>query len=218
MKRIAVITLSLLMAGAGVAESSLDAASIEALPITGMSRVTQEDGTIFFISTDHRFVFRGQMLDLWNGDTLDAGVEVSQRIEWNRNGVEIERIAMRTGARTGKFTMFVAPECADCRDLLRVALDRFPDDLNVVLLSSSKNGRRKNQLVWCAKDQVAALRKVYLDGGAPSKGDMKVECDQFGLMMAEQAAMLFGVGQLPMFVDENKFGYTGKGAILAVTK
>lgn len=200
------------------AETALDGADIDVLPITGMSRVTQPDGSVIFISSNKRFVFRGTMYDLWNGDTLEAGVAVTQRIDWDRNGVSIDRIAMLTGPKPGTRTMFVAPECGDCRDLLRVALDRFASDLNVVLLSSSSDGRLKNQMVWCAKDRVGALRTVYLDGGVPSRAEMNTECDQFGLMMAEQAALLFGVGQLPMFVDEKNVGYTGEGAILAVTK
>jgi len=192
-------------------------AEIEQLPITGLMKVTEADGTVKYLSTDRRFVFVGNMYDLWKGDALAAGVTTDQRIEWNRNGVSVEKISFSAGSTVGKNTIIVAPECQDCKYLLTLALETVKDDLNVVLLSSSKAGSRENALVWCSKDRLKGLRAVYFEGKEPAADDININCDQFGLMLADQAAQLFGIGQLPMFVDSNGNGYTGEQAIYAVS-
>jgi len=192
-------------------------AEIEQLPITGLMKVTEADGTVKYLSTDRRFVFVGSMYDLWKGDALAAGVTTDQRIEWDRNGVSVEKISFSVGSVVGQSTIIVAPECQDCKDLLKLALETVKDDLNVVLLSSSKAGSRDNALVWCSKDRLDGLRSVYFESRQPDPEDINKNCDQFGLMLADQAAQLFGIGQLPMFVDSKGNGYTGEQAIYAVS-
>jgi hypothetical protein len=110
-------------------------------------------------------------------------------------------------------TVFVAPECAPCvelvRDALRLSASRRAR-FRLVLLDSSTAGAHANRLIWCAKDKVEALRSVYLDGKAPASfarpGDA---CDQFGLYQAKEAAKLFGVAQLPLIVDAAGLGHVG---------
>lgn len=196
---------------------SMPGAKIERLPITGMVKVSQPDGETYFISQDRRFVFKGEMFDLWTGEALTAGIEVEQRIDWDRNGVSIQKIGFPVGNSETKRALFIAPECQDCKDLLRVVIDKF-SGINIVLLASSEKGLFLNKLIWCSKDRTEALKTIYLDGMDVDSKNLHQECDQFGLMMADQAAKLFGIGQLPMYVDENGMGYTGERAIHAVLK
>ncbi len=149
---------------------------------------------------------------------MSAGVGASKTIDINRNGVSIEKIAFPVGGSFGANTLFVAPECEDCKQLLKLALATKPNDLNIVLLASSEAGRRENAYVWCSKDRVAGLRTVYLDRQRPTQGDMNQDCDQFGLMLAEQAAVVFGIGQLPLYVDSEGIGHVGETAIYAVSE
>jgi len=199
--------------GVGAAEPEF-----EQLPITGMYKVTEADGTVRYLSSNRRFVFVGKMYDLWQGDTMEAGVAVSQKFDWNRNGVSIEKISFPLGDGTGTKTIFIAPECDDCKELLRYAYAMGETDLNVVLLASSEAGQKTNSAIWCAKDRAKLLRSVYLDGKTPKPSDISSACDRFGLMLAEQAALLFGVGQLPLFVDENGNGHAGEAAIYAMNR
>jgi hypothetical protein len=215
------ILIGLVISSLAWSQESLDGyptqSSVERLPISGLVKVTESDGTVKYMSDDRRFVFVGKMYDLWKGDVLEAGVAVSQKIDFNRNGVSIEKIGFPVGSVYGRNTLFIAPECQDCKDLLRAALETKGDDLNIVLLSSTQKGSEQNSLVWCSKDRVEGLRTIYLDGNMPSRSDINMSCDRFGLMLAEQAASVFGIGQLPMFVDSEGNGFTGEQAIYAVT-
>jgi hypothetical protein len=187
-------------------------AQVTRLPIAGLDRIVQPDGSVIYLSTDRRFVFRGEMTDLWTGD--DVGITTpTQRVDLARNGVRPEAISIAIGSAGPWLTAFVAPECAPCvelvRDALRLASSRQAR-FRVVLLDSSAPGAHANRLVWCAKDTSEALRSVYLEGKAPKTfarpGDA---CDQFGLYQAKEAAKLFGIGQLPLVVDASGVGHVG---------
>ena len=212
----------LLAGGFAMAESSLGGSAaqgkIELLPINALYKVVGADGSVKYISDNQRFVFVGKMYDLWQGETMTADVGVSQKINLNRNGVSIEKISFPVGGSFGSNTLFIAPECEDCRGLVRLALETNVDDLNVVLLAASESGERDNSLVWCSKNRIEGLRKVYLERQQPAKSDINEECDRFGLMLAEQAAMVFGIGQLPLYVDAEGNGHVGESAIYAVGK
>jgi len=42
---------------------------------------------------------------------------------------------------------------------------------------------------------------------------MNENCDRLGLMLAGEAAKLFGIAQLPMMVSKEGKGHVGRGAI-----
>lgn len=191
---------------------------VEELPIEGMIKIVQEDGSLIYLSSNRRFAFVGTMYDLWRGEALELGVGISQRIDLERNGVSIRKIAIPVGDQWSTSTLFIAPECQDCKDLLAAALSLLDDDLNVVMLASSAEGRLDNAAVWCAKDRARALRSVYLEDTRPEQDELIGRCDRFGLMLAEEAAMLFGIAQLPLFLGEDGIGYVGADAIRAVTE
>lgn len=220
--RIGMLIIIACFGSTALAQQSVDGivmkAEVEQLPITGMMKITEKDGTVKYLSSNRRFVFVGTMYDLWRGEAMTAGVETTQRIDWNRNGVSIEKIGFAIGNDFADDTLFIAPECVDCKDLLRLALEVKGEDLNIVLLSSSKQGKWQNELVWCSRDREAGLRTVYLEEATPKATDIENSCDKFGLMLAEQASLLFGIGQLPMYVDAKGIGYTGEQAIYAVTQ
>ena len=222
MNRVALIMACLMATSTALAETStLDGvastARVERLPIQALYKVTEADGSVKYLSDDQRFVFVGKMYDLWQGEAMTAGVGPSRKINLNRNGVSIEKIAFPLGEGFGKRTLFIAPECEDCRGLLRLALETNPENLNVVLLAASEAGRRDNDLVWCSKNRVDGLRTVYLEKKEPQQSEINRECDRFGLMLAQQAAMVFGIGQLPLYVDAEGNGHVGESAIYAVS-
>lgn len=223
MTRLALIVYLIAAGSAGLAESAeLDgvatSARVERLPIQALYKVTEADGSVKYLSDDQRFVFVGKMYDLWQGEAMTVGIGPNRKINLNRNGVSIEKIAFPLGDGFGNRTIFVAPECEDCRGLLRLAMETNPEDLNVVLLAASEAGRRDNDLVWCSKNRVDGLRTVYLEKKEPRPIDINKECDRFGLMLAQQAAMVFGIGQLPLYVDAEGNGHVGEAAIYAVSK
>jgi hypothetical protein len=217
---VAGVAVVALAGGAAAADGRTTARSVAApggpavtrLPITGLDRIVQGDGSVIYLSSDRRFVFRGEMTDLWTGADVTIATP-SQRIDLRRNGVRPEAIGLAVGSRGPWATVFVAPECATCievvRDVLRLAANgraRF----RVVLLDSSPQGLHANRLVWCARDATEALKAVYLEGRQPKSfarpGD---PCDQFGLLQAKEAAKLFGIGQLPLIIDADGVGHVG---------
>lgn len=212
---IAAATLATGLAGAAYAANG---ARIEPLPITGVLRVQLDDGSVVYLSADRRFVFRGEMTDLWTG--VDAALELpTGRIDLDRNGVALEAISLGVGRGAQRITAFVAPECAQCRDVLTLMLEpRALKDytFRVVLLDSTPRGAKANAVVWCASDPVEALRAVYLEGRQPrSAAKPGTECDQLGLEQGRAAARLFGIAQLPLLVGADGYGHVGVPASLA---
>ena len=217
------IALALIMALASAAAASPAApfgaaGRVERLPITGMLKVTQPDGSVVYLSTDRRFVFRGEMTDLWTGTDLSLG-ELENRLDLDRNGVSVEKISLAIGRGQQPLTVFVAPECEQCRTVVEMLLE--PAALKayrsrVVLLDSSPGGARANAVVWCAADPAEALRSVYLEGRQPkSAAPVGAPCDQLGLEQGRSAARLFGIAQLPLLVDANGVGHVGVPSSLA---
>jgi hypothetical protein len=213
----ALIVAATLCLAAGVAAAG-GGSRVETLPITGLMRVSMADGSVVYMSTDRRFVFRGEMTDLWTG--VDAAIELpSGRVDLDRNGVDLERISLRVGRGARPMTVFVSPECEQCRAVLSMMLE--PKALKeytfrVVLLDSTPRGANSNAVVWCAKDPVEALRSVYLEGRQPaSAAKAGTPCDQFGLEQGRAAARLFGIAQLPLLVGADGMGHVGVPATLA---
>jgi hypothetical protein len=191
---------------------------VEPLPITGLMRVQMADGSVVYLSTDRRFVFRGELTDLWTG--VDAALELpSGRIDLDRNGVDLNRISLRVGRGSRPMTVFVAPECEQCRAVLQMMLE--PQALKdytfrIVLLDTTPKGAMANAVVWCSKDPVEALRAVYLEGRQPaSAAKAGAPCDQFGLEQGRAAARLFGIAQLPLLVGADGMGHVGVPGTLA---
>jgi hypothetical protein len=138
----------------------------------------------------------------------------SGRIVLERNGVSPDAYGFSVGrVRGDAATLFVAPECEPCRDLIRRALageGLAKRRYRVVLLDASPGGERANRIVWCAADRAEALRAVYVDGTTPrSAAKRGASCDQTGLYLAKEVAQAFGVGQLPLAVDVNGRAHVG---------
>ena len=190
---------------------------VEEIPIQGLLKVVTETGEVIFISKNRRFVFRGQMTDLWQGEAM--GVASTQdRIDLDRNGVDAESISVSVGKGDRLLTVFVAPECETCAALVEMMLKK--DILSrhryrVVMLSSSVEGELSNRLVWCSEKPDEALRDIYIDGVVPtSLKSPASDCNQFGLFLAQQAALAFGIAQLPTMATEDGSAVVGiEGAI-----
>ena len=122
--RHAQVAFALVMALGSAAVASAAAPSgatgrVERLPITGMLKVTQADGSVLYLSTDRRFAFRGEMTDLWTGTDLSVG-ELENRVDLDRNGVSVEKISLAIGRGKQPLTVFVAPECEQCRTVVEM--------------------------------------------------------------------------------------------------
>ena len=191
---------------------------IQRLPITGLLRVQSADGSVVYLSTDRRFIFRGEMTDLWTGTDTVQGMPTG-RVDLDRNGVSIERISLRVGSGPQPITAFISPDCEPCRELLKMMLE--PKALKayrfrVVLLDTTPSGARANAVVWCSSDPVEALRAVYLEGRQPrSAANAGAECDRLGLEQGRAAAQVFGIAQLPMLVGADGLGHIGVPSSLA---
>jgi hypothetical protein len=168
-----------------------------------------------YISDDRRFVFVGKMYDLWKGDAIEAGISVTQNIDFDRNGVSIEKIGFPVGASYGSNTLFVAPECESCATLIETMLDEAvlrKHRYRVVMLSATSEGDLSNRMVWCSDGKTEALRSIYVEGIVPtSLKSPESECNQFGLFLAQQAAMAFGIAQLPTIVEADGSAVAGIG-------
>ena len=199
--------------------SQLRADTFEKLPIDSLYKVTNPSGEVFYLSGDRRFVLRGGTLyDLRNGNDVASDLFVTNEVDLSRNGISVERMSFSTGVSAGNQTLFVAPGCVECGDAAKLATTVFPGDLNIVLLGASKRELEINRQIWCAENPMRSLSTWYEKRSIPGAAKVASECDTLGLMVADQAAKLFGIGALPFFVTAENEGITGLVPLMTYLK
>ncbi len=97
---------------------------IVTLPIKGI-RAVQSNGQTVFLSDNGRFVFTGQLYDLWYKkplSTLADMREVSDRIDLKRMGLDIDTLnTVSLGSGPKQVVVFVDPRCHYCHALMNDA-------------------------------------------------------------------------------------------------
>lgn len=135
----------------------------ERLPISGLSAVETDALGIVFMSSNGRFVLRGELWDLWSGrklDTMAAIRDAASKLDMSRLPLSAADLgAMTYGNGAKRVQIWVDPKCPYCHQLLG-QIGPFTTDHTFEIYVVPLLGRDSQELtrrISCATDQGAAL-------------------------------------------------------------
>lgn len=186
---------------------------MEPLPITGLHAI-QANGELMFVSTSGRFVFSGQMTDLWTGatiDTLEQAADVTQRIDLDRLSLTPDRLnSVSFGEGETDITLFTDPLCDHCNSLIE-DLRPYGDDFSFHLVVVPTLGEESHQMashLSCAQDrsdQLSALLNHELLTLPSEEG-----CTSERYEMTLVAAQLLSVDGVPFLIHDDGRIFRGR--------
>ena len=96
--------------------------SKEALPIKDLNFIRTKQGLTYLISRDGRYVFQGNLIDVWNGKVLANVVELKKlknRVNFKYLGITSQKMfTLSLGTGTDEVFIFSDPNCGICHKLL----------------------------------------------------------------------------------------------------
>jgi len=183
---------------------------MQQLPITGVNIVESDKGT-FFVSANGRFVFKGPIYDMWNGQPISTMAEVENivnRLDLKKIGVNLEDLATLTlGKGPREVVVFVSPDCPHCHKVMEQAVPLGEQyTFRLVLLPIGPKALPLAKKVWCAgpeKGLPALLEQKY--DGLPEG-----QCDLTPMQKTLVVARVLSIPSVPFLIRDD--GQTYKGA------
>jgi len=184
---------------------------MQQLPITGVNIVESDKGT-FFVSANGRFVFKGPIFDMWNGQPISTMEEVEKivnRLDLKKIGVDLDGLSTFTlGKGPREVVVFASPECPHCHQVLQQAAgltEQFT--FRIVVFPVSQKALPIAKKVWCAgpeKGLPALLAQKY--DGLPEG-----QCDIAPMQKTLVVARVLSIPAVPFLIRDD--GQTHKGAL-----
>lgn len=143
-------------------------------PIPGILQV-QIGSSVAYVTTDGRYVFQGEIIDVSNGENLTEATRERARVGLLAS-VDSEHMIVFTpkGEVKHTVTVFTDIDCGYCRQLHREIDEINALGIEVHYLFYPRTGRNtesweKADKVWCAADRNTALTKAKLGGEVPDQ-------------------------------------------------
>lgn len=181
--------------------------TVKRLPIKGLS-MAQSGDRVFFMSENGRFVFVGQMIDVWNGKVLRTPDDVSKwanRVDIASLGVDINDLnVLRIGTGQKKVTVFVDPECPYCNSIVKQmpALGKeYTFELLLLPLLGEKSAKEVKALNCMADKQKAA--EILVSGDFSQVGESS--CDTEKIQRSLIVAKVLGIDAVPVIINHELF-------------
>ena len=99
-----------------------DFVSKEGLPIKDLNFIRTKQGLTYLISRDGRYVFQGDLIDVWNGKVLANVAELKKlkdRVNFKYLGISSKKMfTLSLGTGTDEVFIFSDPNCGVCHKLL----------------------------------------------------------------------------------------------------
>lgn len=182
------------------------------LPIKGV-RAIQSDGQIMFLSENGRFVFSGQIYDLWNRKPLNTMTQMrdaAERIHFKSMGMDVDTLnTVSMGNGNKEVVVFVDPLCAVCHKLMDDA-KHLTDEYTFKLIVIPALGDESNRLaknLYCAKDKSHGLSALM--NNTLGELSQKENCDIRQYDQTLLTAHLIGIEGVPFIVSPD--GRISKG-------
>lgn len=181
---------------------------IQELPISKLYFVEAENGN-YIVSADGRFVFQGQLKDVWHRRTINSldAARKSERVPLSNIGFEPEQqLATFTIGNAKKRTgaIFVDPTSPITMTALKELTTRKNERWTVILmpLVGGDSAMHRARSLWCSADAPAAKADL-INGTDKSFSKMKQDCSEEPIVMAMMLTDIFGVTHLPLVVRED---------------
>lgn len=178
--------------------SATEVARVDRLPIDGLMRVQLADESVYYISPDFRFVFRGELVDLQTGDNVES-ISDFERINWGRIGATPEELVLGEPPPQIDRIALVSVSCGSCDSIIREALTEAGTGTGLVLVATSEQEMKMHAKLWCAKNPHATLLRL-LDAQSVSAIEEKETCDSQPIARAQALAHLLRIDRLPAII------------------
>jgi len=173
------------------------------LPIKEL-RAVQSDGQILFLSGNGRFVFSGQLYDLWSKkplSTMSQMHDVAERVHFKDMGMDVDTLnTVSMGQGSQEVVVFVDPLCSVCHKLMEAAQSLVADYRFkfVVIPALGEESNRLAKSLYCAQDKTHALDALMHNrlGSMPGKPD----CDLAQYDQTLLTAHFLGIEGVPFMV------------------
>jgi len=172
----AVFALFLIVPGAGAQDFDppKQIISKKDFPLRDLNFIRTKGDKTYLISPDGRYVFQGELFDVWNGERIDSLQEfarLSGRMDMQHLGIEPSRMfTLDIGSGEKVAYIFVDPNCSHCPTLVRDIVDSDGMDgkyqikvVPIAVLSENSFKKAKKLSAVAEKDPQKAL-DIFLEG------------------------------------------------------
>lgn len=223
-KKLLAISLGIAAIGAMAAPLEITdprAANIEdivKMPIKGIQAI-QSKGQIYFLSENGRFVFTGQMVDIWQKKELNTITQIrdaTERLNLTSLGLDVKSLnTMVLGNGKHQVTVYVDPLCSICHKLIsdaKALTKEYTFNFIVVpAINDTSNVLAKK--IFCAKDKSKTLNAFTTN--TIKNLEQVSNCNISGYDKTLVSAQIMGVEGVPFVIAPNgRFakGYPAKMA------
>lgn len=185
------------------------------LPIKKLSAV-EAGGEIMFISSNGRFVVKGQIYDIWYKKSLDNMAEIEDsatKVHFDKMQADFSQYNTITIGKGEKHVaLFVDPNCGICHKLIKDA-EKLTDEytFNIVVIPAlGDESAELSKKLFCAED--SSLRLEALMNNAIETLKVKENCDMTNYNSTLYLATILGIDAVPYSVAHDgriQRGYIG---------
>ena len=183
---------------------------IKQLPMNKLFFVEAENGS-YVVSADGRFVFDGRLVDVWHRKTIRnlADAQKIQRTPVSNIGFKPEeqlatfQFGDKSLPRSG--VAFVDPTSQYTSQFLKHLIeneDKYNFTVILMPLVGGQTAVNQSMKLWCAKDKEAAKASL-LNGTASTLKDMRDDCKEERVQMANYMVNVFNITELPHIIRED---------------
>lgn len=191
-----------------LSERGLNPKSVVEMPIDGLVAYEAQNGKVFFMTSDGRYVFSGgTVADVWNGSVLETGEDIrisSNTIPLENMEIDFDMLdALEVGNGDKVVHIITDPACPACKKLAD-QLPEFTDEYTFKILALPALGEISQELsrrIACETDRDAAA-KALLNGTAnqlPAPENCNLDAYNQALLVADYIR----VREVPFLIGPN---------------
>lgn len=171
--------------------------SKEKLPLKNLNLIRTQNGRTYLISADGRYVFQGDLVDVWNGTRLKSVKEfnaLSDHINFKYIGIESDKMfTLDLGSGPGGVYIFADPNCGICHKLLakirdsKLILNRFHVRTIVTPVLKPTSLPKARKLAFMADKNPGDALSAFISNTIDTKEcpDTKVAGINYNLLVAK---------------------------------
>lgn len=171
--------------------------SKEKLPLRDLNLIRTQSGMTYLISSDGRYVFQGDLVDVWNGTRIKSVKEfnaLSDHINFKHIGIKPDKMfTLDQGTGPGEVYIFADPNCGICHKLLakirasKLILNRFHVRTIVTPVLKPSSLPKAKKLVSMADKKPGDALSAFISNTIETKEapDTKITGINYNLLVAK---------------------------------